>query len=804
MAILRTALTTALAVLWLSLSAGIAVSQDAEGVDYDAWQQTVERVDRVLDADRADETTLETLRTDVSAFRQRFLEAESANAARIKRVRDQLDALGPPPEEGSDLTEPPDVAQARADLKARLDELQSPGIRARTAYAEADGLITQIDTALRARQADRILHRSPLPINPLNWQGALNDLRDLALNLPTEIYGKLGSPEGRADILGNLPQAVLSLLAGAFMVFRTVYWTDRLASRINAIGSRRLRRGMRLLIAIAELTLPLIGLGLLIGAIQLTGLPGPTGSAVLIALYTFGSGLVVARWLLREFYPKQPGEVTPLRIDARYIPKARRMSYALAMLLSLELGLKVLAEQLDYSGQSAAFIGFGITVVMAYVVHRIARLFRKSAMHQTTEGGESQFSNGVLAIIAGVASLGCLAMVVAGFAGYVSLANNAVVNFGQMYLFFGFVALSQRALSGFWQILRYGDDADGEEGLVPTLIGVLLILLSVPVVALIWGARVTDLTEVWTRVREGFQVGGVTVSPSVIVSLVVVFAIGYALTQLVQGALRHTILPKTRLDQGARTAMVSGVGYIGVFTAAVVAITAAGIDLSNLAILASALAVGIGFGLQTIVSNFVSGIILLIERPVSEGDWIQVGDQMGYVRRISVRATRIETFDRTDVIVPNADLVSGIVTNWTRGNSVGRVIVPVSVELGTDTRKVERVLDEVANAHPLVMLSPKPEVLFMGFSDYAMKFEIRSILRDVNWVLTVRSEMNHEVVRRFAEEGIVIPFPQRDVRLKDFAHDGRAAIQATSSAIGRRSPQREAALDSDGGDGDGF
>jgi small-conductance mechanosensitive channel len=176
--------------------------------------------------------------------------------------------------------------------------------------------------------------------------------------------------------------------------------------------------------------------------------------------------------------------------------------------------------------------------------------------------------------------------------------------------------------------------------------------------------------------------------------------------------------------------------------------------------------IGVGFGLQNIVNNFVSGLMLLFERPFKVGDMVVIDNETGTVRKIGLRSTVIETFDRSELIVPNSQFISGKVTNWTRSSHIARIRIPVGVAYGSDVDLVLRVLKEAAETDPRVLSSPPPNPLFLRFGDSALDFELHTWIAEVNDLLSVTSHLCQEIASRFQQAGIEIPFPQRDLHLR--------------------------------------
>ena len=293
----------------------------------------------------------------------------------------------------------------------------------------------------------------------------------------------------------------------------------------------------------------------------------------------------------------------------------------------------------------------------------------------------------------------------------------------------------------------------------------ILVVAGVFLVAPLWGVPQDDLVRWAVTVVQGFSVGSVTISPADIVTAVVVFFVAMAGTRLVQRKLAEKVLPETKLDVGIQHSLTAGIGYIGFILAATLSIAAVGIDLTNIALVAGALSVGIGFGLQNVVNNFVSGLILLVERPIKIGDWVIVGDKEGMVKRVSFRATELQTWQRASVIIPNAEIISSSVTNWTHKDRQGRIEIVIGVAYGSDTAKVTEILVACAKAHRQVMSYPAPYVLFQEFGASSLDFELRCYIGNVLDIAIIASDLRYDIDRRFREEGIEIPFPQRVVHM---------------------------------------
>jgi small-conductance mechanosensitive channel len=726
------------------------------------WERTAKRAEDALEAGLASDAALESLRAELVTWRETFQDAQEANAQRIANLRNQIAVLGTPPE---NATESVEITLRRSDLNTQLSQLLAPVLAAEEARSRASGLIAEIDSTLRTRQTDALLAIGPSPVNPVYWAAAWNEVQAGLNAMRAEFRSNYTNELRQFEFRQNLLVIIPLFLLGLVLMLRGRAWATGLVRHLRAHAGRA-AEPLAFVASLSKSIVPWIGLLLLVQSLLATGFFGLKGETFLQQIPLWGVALYAAHWLCDRLFPVPPAgslfDVPPERRG-----QMRRLGATLAIFVVLSRATESFEAVNTLSAATGAILAFPILVLTSLALTRLARQVRVLVQPRLEESEEGvAFRLRAVSMLARGAILVALVGPVLAGIGYRNAAEALVyptaVTAGLLGLLFAMQYFTEQTYALFSR-----RDGDSSDALLPALIGVAMVLASVPVLALIWGMRATDLTELWSRFLEGVSVGDTRISPSDFIAFAVFFGAGYLVTRLVQGALKTSVLPKTRIDQGGQTAIVSGVGYVGITLAALVAFAGTGLDLSSIAIVAGALSVGIGFGLQTIVSNFVSGIILLIERPISEGDWIEVGGQMGYVRDISVRATRIETFDRTDVIIPNADLVSGTVTNYTRGNTVGRVIVSVGVAYGTDTHRVEGILREIAEDHPMVLANPAPAVLFQGFGADSLDFEIRAILRDVNWALSVRSEMNHAIAARFAEEGIEIPFAQRDVWLRN-------------------------------------
>lgn len=770
----------------------------------DGLAKTVERV-------RDRDEQLEALRPEIIDIEADALRIESLVAPHLARIERLISQLGARPKDG-EVAEAPGLAGERARLEQALQALVSAKKRAGLTQERARQLIQDIQTWRLANLRRDLGTRQAKPLTADYWHDVakgvprfMRQLETVALNWwaiaaprlhwfllvilsavgiwwGLRRFGKRTLQQWMQEPLDAAPPAYLSrvrmavwalpfLLAPGALAAGYIYgglWVlDLFNSQIDGLAWSALKL-ITLFLVITTLAksilLPWTPSWRLIGV--------PTADARLCLWLTklLAGVYCLDHWLNETFTALQ---VAPaIGTAAGFIT-----NIAFAVLLFLFAWLPATRAP-NAAGAAAAASGPAVEQD-GYAVASS----HKDAAHDEGARVSGQLLRRGLLWLRLPATLAVIAILIATLLGYLALGRFMA---GQVMLIGVSIAavllghLAARALAGEpEEFAQAGKQASSPQqqltnqrrqqtlGVLAFLLNAVLVLAAAGLLMLSWGFSGAQLFGWASSLLFGFEVGTFRFSLLQILIAIALFAVIIGATRFMRGWLSRRVLTADRVDRGIANSIDAGVGYAGIAVAGLVGISYAGLDLSNVALIASALSIGIGFGLNAIASNFVSGLIMLIERPIKVGDWVVVGAHQGYVRRISVRATEIETFDRASVIIPNSDFMTSPVQNWTHRNSMGRVLVTIGASYKADPKRVMAVLEQVAAECETFLKYPAPSVHFEEFGASSLDFSIRGFIADVNTILSTKTALRLAIAEAFEQAGIEIPYPQQDVHLRD-------------------------------------
>ncbi|HEY5203312.1 MAG TPA: DUF3772 domain-containing protein [Roseiarcus sp.] len=754
-------------VLALILTAlGRAAAQETHRLNLDQTRATLTATETAFRDKNIDDSGLQALRAQSDALSLALQGAIAELTPRLADSTKRLDELTPKSGQPAPTT---DVAAKDLEKeKQRHDRLDANLRAARAMVLEANDLSTRISAARRQLFAERTFARSFSVLNPQLWSAVGRELPvDAAVvrSLTDNWLGAIGERPMFAKI-GMAAIVIALALAAAPLgwIARRFVYRDRGEAKPS-----RLRRALAAAWTfVIFAVLPIAGLGVLAGALDSFDLSDPSMQGIIDAVFEAARVLIAVNALGR-------GMLAPGRAAWRLVPVSDRAAgilYCLAMTLAAIWALERLVEPVADAAASfnIAVAARGVGALAAAIA--IAHAMRRLGSQRSGAPGSPQ--SDVWTPLRTLGWAAALAIFVAALIGYVAFAT---------FLLYQAVYLSILGSGLFIAdiIAQDGTEAvlkpDGPIGarlmamaglrrnvlaqIAVILQGVARVVVLVVAVAAVlrpWGVQSQDMFGSLRSAYFGFSLGGVTLSLSSMIGAAIVFAVAIFLTRLIQNWLGSRFLPQTRLDAGVRNSVRTIVGYIGIIVAALLAGAEIGLDVQKLALIAGGLSVGIGFGLQTIANNFVSGLILLWERSIRVGDLVVVGSDQGIVRAINARATEIETFDRGSLIVPNSNFVSGVVKNWVHNDRVGRIIISVNVTYESDVDQVRDLMIAAAKAQDQVLSIPSPSVLFAEFGDWSLKFNLICFVDDIEQAERTRSDINFEVLRRMREAGLRIAY----------------------------------------------
>ncbi|WP_430543639.1 DUF3772 domain-containing protein [Stenotrophomonas acidaminiphila] len=762
-------------------------------------QARIGQAERALQAVRRsldDADAPETLRTLSEQALQAKRDADAAVAALVPQL-EQVDAriaqLGPL-DDGA--TEERSISRQRGMLDQQRSQLDADIKRGKLLAEDARQLSDSIEKTRAQQFGEQLGRKVGSPLSPALW-------RQFAASLPDDL-GRLRGLYRQAA--GGLRTAVAAHgwttpLLGAglalLMLFPLRLWLRRLGRRYAASDlapAGRLRRsGLAVWLLLVGTLLPgLAAMGVVASLHGISSIPPRLESVAATFVMASFVAAFYAALAAALLVPHRPSwrllgidDVAALHLR-RFAWGAAGLTWVSALLREINRSART-SEVSTVTLDGVVALSY-VALIMAALV-TLARLHRRRAAEAALAEQQAGAANDgkppratrsgwlVLARLGG--HLTVLAALVATLLGYLNFALFVAQQMVWVTVVVMAVALLTRFADDLSLWLFAPDSAFGRTlrlstGVSPARLeqaGVLLsaalritlVLLGVAAVV-VWFGNTAALTAWLDTLNTGLKIGGQTLRPAALLWAVVVLLLGLGLMKVLQQWLVDTWLPKTGLDTGARNSISTVARYLGIALAVLWSLATLGIGFEKLALLASALSVGIGFGLQAITQNFVSGLILLAERPVKIGDWVKIGDQEGDIRRISVRSTEIQVGDKSTLIVPNSELITKTIRNMTMANALGRVQIQFSVPLGADVGRVRQLLLDLFAGHEKVLADPAPSVFIDSISGGLVALNCFAYVSSPRAVYGVRSDLLFELLRATAEQGIALVTPT-DVRV---------------------------------------
>ena len=691
---------------------------------------------------------------------------------RVTAMKARLDQLGPKPEKG----ESPDISKERAALDASFSDNDGLFKRTKVLAVKAQQDATYIAKRQRTLFATSLFQRSASLLNPPLWFAVARETPGNIADIGRLFHGWLDA--FNRDLTGGKLVAFWATVLGVI----ALYWPLTWAARRFVAHEARIDAPDRWRKVVAACWTSLTVAGLMIAVMYAVAYvfsfvaPADARFTPLYDALQWGViHIALAAGLSRGLLAPGRSKWRLVNLDGITADKLVRVAVGVALIMSLSRLIEALNVVIYASYEfSVAVRGVGALLVAAGLALALVDLGDDPEADNPEAAPDAEAPTptqrrDIYGLVRTLAWTLILVIAVAVLAGYVFFANFLVEQMSLVAIIAVVLTLAvcladEACAFGFQPSSKLGRNLVHTVGLrretleqLPVLLSgaarLVLFGLALLVAAAPWGMQSTDLSSNLEAIFFGFKVGDFTVSLEGIAVALISFLLILAATRALQTWLEDRYLPTTRLDAGLRNSIKTSLGYLGLVIALAVAASDLGLDFQKLAIVAGALSVGIGFGLQSIVNNFVSGLILLWERAVRVGDWVIVGADQGYVRKINVRSTEIETFDRAAVIVPNSNLVSGVVKNLMRADRVGRLQIELTVHASADPEKVRDTLLSITGDNEAVLSLPSPAVRFTNLTAGAMTFDLYCYVADVEASARTKSDLYFEICRRFRKNG---------------------------------------------------